>query len=73
MKTTRINNYTLTTAICCLSMALSLFVTSCGAPDPNAQKRMDADIMSAGQKKGPGSTTGPQYMQGSRGYGLGGF
>ncbi|MBK1829211.1 hypothetical protein JIN77_00595 [Verrucomicrobiaceae bacterium R5-34] len=56
-----------------LAIGLSLICASCGAPDPTVQKEMDQDIMSAAEKKGPGSTVGPKYMQSSQGYGLGGY
>jgi len=70
MKTTRI---IIKIAAPCLATTLSLFIVSCGAPDPAVQKEMDKDIMSAAEKKGPGTSASPQYMKGSRGYGLGGY
>lgn len=69
MKITR----TITAGLSSLAIGLTMLCASCGAPDPAVQKQMDTDIMSAGKKKGPGETSGPQYMQGSQGYGLGGY
>jgi len=73
MQTTRIIAQSMPTVFFTLTVGTAILCSSCGAPDPSVQKQMDKDIMSAGQKKGPGKTTGPQYMQGSQGYGLGGY
>jgi hypothetical protein len=57
----------------CLPLFAMPLVSSCGAPNPELQKEMNRDILTAAERKGPGDTTGAQQGQGARNYGHGGF
>ena len=52
--------------------ATALSLSSC-APDPELQRQMDQDILTAPEIRKAGDSIGPQQGKGSQAYGYGGF
>ena len=70
--TTRSNESLIKTLFFTALSATVLSLCSC-APDPELQRQMDQDILSASELRKAGDSVGPQQGRGSQAYGHGGF
>jgi len=70
--TTRSNKLFIKSLFFTALSATALSLSSC-APDPQLQRQMDQDILTASELRKAGDTVGPQHGRGSQAYGHGGF
>lgn len=70
--TTRSNDFLMKTLFFTALSATVLSLSSC-APDPELQRQMDQDILTASELRKAGDSVGAQQGRGSQAYGHGGF